>query len=142
MAATSLGGASVVIAGAGLAGLSAAHDLVALGADVTIVDARDRVGGRVWTIHDGFAERQHAEAGGDMIDEGQTEILNLARELGLKLSRILRSGFGFARRDGSGRTRISFGKWTRRGWMGAGYLVAREVAPDFTSTVFRGRLGS
>jgi branched-chain amino acid transport system substrate-binding protein len=37
-------------------------------------------------------------------------------------------------------TRISFGKWTRRGWMGAGYLVAREVTPDFTSTVFRGRL--
>lgn len=37
-------------------------------------------------------------------------------------------------------TRISFGKWTRRGWMGAGYLIAREVAPDFKSTVFRGRL--
>jgi branched-chain amino acid transport system substrate-binding protein len=37
-------------------------------------------------------------------------------------------------------TRISFGNWTRRGWMGAGYLVAREVAPDFKSTVFRGRL--
>ena len=37
-------------------------------------------------------------------------------------------------------TRISFGHWTRRGWMGAGYLVAREVAPDFKSTVFRGRL--
>jgi len=39
-------------------------------------------------------------------------------------------------------TRISFGKWTRRGWMGTGYLVARAVAPDFTSTVFRGRLSS
>ena len=38
-------------------------------------------------------------------------------------------------------TRISFGKWTRRGWMGAGYLIAREVTPDFKSTVFRGRLG-
>lgn len=37
-------------------------------------------------------------------------------------------------------TRISFGKWTRRGWMGAGYLVGREVTPDFTSTVLRGRL--
>jgi hypothetical protein len=37
-------------------------------------------------------------------------------------------------------TRISFGHWTRRGWMGAGYLVAREVAPDLASTVFRGRL--
>ena len=38
-------------------------------------------------------------------------------------------------------TRISFGNWTRRGWMGAGYLIAREVTPDFQSTVFRGRLG-
>ena len=38
-------------------------------------------------------------------------------------------------------TRISFGNWTRRGWMGAGYLIAREVTPDFKSTVFRGRLG-
>ena len=27
-------------------------------------------------------------------------------------------------------TRISFGKWTRRGWMGAGYLVARQLDPD------------
>jgi ABC-type branched-subunit amino acid transport system substrate-binding protein len=43
--------------------------------------------------------------------------------------------------SGSPGTRISFGKWTRRGWMGAGYLVAREVAPDLKSTVFRGRYG-
>jgi branched-chain amino acid transport system substrate-binding protein len=28
--------------------------------------------------------------------------------------------------SGSAGTRISYGKWTRRGWMGAGYLVARE----------------
>ena len=27
-------------------------------------------------------------------------------------------------------TRLSFGKWTRRGWMGAGYLVARRLDPD------------
>jgi branched-chain amino acid transport system substrate-binding protein len=39
-------------------------------------------------------------------------------------------------------TRISFGKWTRRGWMGAGYLVAREVTPDLTGTVLRGRLST
>jgi ABC-type branched-subunit amino acid transport system substrate-binding protein len=43
--------------------------------------------------------------------------------------------------SGSPGTRISFGKWTRRGWMGAGYLVAREVAPDLKSTVLRGRYG-
>ena len=50
----------------------------AMGADVTVVDARDRVGGRVWTIRDGFADGQHAEAGGDMIDEDQHEIRALA----------------------------------------------------------------
>jgi ABC-type branched-subunit amino acid transport system substrate-binding protein len=27
-------------------------------------------------------------------------------------------------------TRVSFGKWTRRGWMGSGYLVARQLDPD------------
>ena len=43
---------------------------------------------------------------------------------------------------GEAGTRISFGNWTRRGWMGAGYLIAREVTPDLQSTVFRGRLGA
>lgn len=31
---------------------------------------------------------------------------------------------------GSPGTRVSFGQWTRRGWMGAGYLVARTLDPD------------
>ena len=115
MSATTLGGASVVVAGAGLAGLSAARDLVALGADVTVVDARDRVGGRVWTIRDGFAERQHAEAGGDMIDEAQHEIRELAGELGLKLTRILRGGFGYVRADRSGKAKI-VQRDASRGW--------------------------
>jgi monoamine oxidase len=101
-----LRGVPVLVAGAGLAGLAAARDLAARGADLTIVEPRDRVGGRAWTIRNGFAERQHAEAGGDMIDEAQTEIRALAGEVGLKLSPILRGGFGLARRDGSGRTKI------------------------------------
>ena len=109
-----LDGASVLIAGAGLAGLAAARDLIALGAAVTIVDARDRVGGRVWTIRDGFAEQQHAEAGGDMIDEEQHEIRQLAAELGLKMTRILRSGFGYVRQDAQGRARIV--QRNARGW--------------------------
>ena len=101
-----LAGASVVVAGAGLAGLAAARDLTAMGAAVTVFDARDRVGGRVWTIRDGFAEGQHAEAGGDMIDEEQRAIRELAKDLGLEMIRILRHGFGYVRLDSSGRPRI------------------------------------
>ena len=78
---TTLSGVSVLVAGAGFAGLAAARDLIALGATVTVIDVRDRVGGRVWTIRDGFAESQHAEAGGDMIDGDQHEIRRLAGEL-------------------------------------------------------------
>jgi len=112
-----LAGATVLVAGAGLAGLAAARDLSALGAHVTVIDARDRVGGRVWTIRDGFGEGQHAEAGGDMIDEAQNEIRDLCKEVGLKLTRILRGGFRFVRTDASGKLRIvsrdAYGTWER-----------------------------
>lgn len=111
----SLTGTSVLVAGAGLAGLAAAHDLLQLGATVTLVDARDRVGGRVWTIRGGFADGQHAEAGGDLIDEAQHEIRALAAEYSLKLTRILRGGFAYVRSSSSGRPRIVT-RATTRGW--------------------------
>ncbi|MEB3290470.1 MAG: FAD-dependent oxidoreductase [Leptolyngbya sp.] len=41
----------VVVIGAGLAGLAAAQELQRLGHSVTVVEARDRIGGRVWTSH-------------------------------------------------------------------------------------------
>lgn len=110
-----LRGVRVVVAGAGLAGLAAAHDLAAVEADVTLIEARNRVGGRVWTIRDAFAEKQHAEAGGDMIDEAQQEIRSLAEEVGLGLTRILRGGFGYARLDDGGRPRI-VRRQAGRGW--------------------------
>ncbi len=73
-----------------------------MGAAVTVIDARDRVGGRVWTIREGFAEGQHAEAGGDMIDEAQTRSASWPATLGLTLTRILRDGFGYVRPDAAG----------------------------------------
>jgi monoamine oxidase len=112
---SALNGVSVLVVGAGLAGLSAARDLTALGATVTVVEARDRVGGRAWTIREGFKDGQHAEGGADLIDGAQEEIHKLAAELGLELTRILRSGWGFVRPDGRGRPQI-VRHGVARGW--------------------------
>jgi monoamine oxidase len=109
MARRDLAGKSVIVAGAGLAGLSAARALEGRGAAVTVVEARNRVGGRVWTLRDQFAGGQFAEAGADLIEEEQEHVLGLARDLGLKPERILRESFGFYGPDARGRRRIHSG---------------------------------
>jgi ABC-type branched-subunit amino acid transport system substrate-binding protein len=43
--------------------------------------------------------------------------------------------------SGAPGTRLSFGKWTRRGWMGAGYLVARQLEPEFGKARLVARFG-
>jgi monoamine oxidase len=121
--ASDLSGVSVLVAGAGLAGLAAARDLARWGADVTVVEARDRVGGRVFTVREGFVESQHAEAGGDLIDEDQNEIRRLAQELGLSFVRILRHGFGYVKPVSSGPKVAT--QSVARGWS----RLANAVAP-------------
>jgi monoamine oxidase len=88
-----LGGMRVLVAGAGLAGLCAAREMALAGAVVTVLDARSRVGGRVWTVRDGFREEQYGELGAEFIDAEQHEIRNLVAALGLDLVRVLRHGF-------------------------------------------------
>jgi monoamine oxidase len=123
-----LTGVSVIVAGAGLAGLSAARELEARGAAVTVVEGRGRVGGRVWTLRDTFASRQHAEAGADLIEGEQEHVLGLAKALGLEPVRILRGSFGFYGPDGRGTRRIYGGP-------SAFAQIGRYLAPeakDFT----------
>ena len=73
-----------VVVGAGLAGLRAATELVAAGADVVVLEARDRVGGRVFSHR--FADGQTCERGAEFIDGNHTEVISLAGDLGLELT--------------------------------------------------------
>jgi monoamine oxidase len=86
-------GTSVLVAGAGLAGLTAARELRKKGASVTVIDARDRVGGRVFTAREAFLHGEHAEIGADLIDESQAEICRLIAAVGLRTAKILPGGF-------------------------------------------------
>lgn len=54
----------VIVIGAGLAGLTAAYELVNWGHDVTVLEAQTRPGGRVYTLRSPFSDGLSVEAGG------------------------------------------------------------------------------
>ena len=71
----------VAIVGAGLAGLSAAKDLVAAGKSVIVLEARDRVGGRV--LNAKLPNGGVTEVGAEFIGPTQDRVIALADSLGL-----------------------------------------------------------
>ena len=76
--------ADVVVVGAGVAGLVAAHILEAAGCDVVVLEARDRVGGRVLGAEVAGAR---VELGGTWTGPGQDRIKHFAVSLGIGLKR-------------------------------------------------------
>lgn len=72
----------VVVVGAGLAGLTAACELVAAGQEVAVFEARDRVGGR--TLNHDLGDGHVVEAGGQFVGPTQDHILALADDVGVK----------------------------------------------------------
>jgi len=141
----------VVIVGAGFAGLTAARDLVAAGHDVVVLEARDRVGGRVWTKQlDGGAA---INVGGEFVGPGQLRMEKLAADLGVETfpthnmgEHVLRFGSTQARYRGTiprispvvlldmGRAQARFDKLAKRVPLEAPW--AADEADDWDSQTF------
>ena len=76
----------IAVIGAGLAGLAAATELVKTGHDVTVYEARDRVGGRVWSETITVAGTDHViERGAEFVLNGYTTLRSYCTEHGLDL---------------------------------------------------------
>lgn len=54
---------AVTVVGAGMAGLVAAYELARAGHKVKVLEAQQRVGGRIWTLREPFSDGLYAEAG-------------------------------------------------------------------------------
>lgn len=79
----------VVIVGAGAAGLTAAHELRKAGLSVAVLEARERVGGRLWTdVIDGAM----LEIGGQWVSPDQEALKETIAELGLETYSRYREG--------------------------------------------------
>src|SRR5215510_469090 len=75
----------VIVIGAGLAGLAAAYELTQAGHAVTVLEARTRSGGRVWTLRDAFPAGLYAEAGATNVFDNHAWTMKYARQLGVTL---------------------------------------------------------
>lgn len=79
----------VVIVGAGAAGLTAANELRKAGLSVAVLEARERVGGRLWTdVVDGAM----LELGGQWVSPDQDALIETVAELGLETFSRYREG--------------------------------------------------
>ncbi len=75
----------VVIVGAGLAGLTACRQLLGDGADVTLIEAGTRLGGRVRTVRAPFRDGQYVESGAEWIDTHHHRMRSLLDRYGMEL---------------------------------------------------------
>src|SRR5712671_2535583 len=83
---------TVLVVGAGLAGLSAAHRLREAGKRVIVIEARPLPGGRVRTLRGYFDDGIYAELGAARVAESHEYVLNWVNDLGLSLTPFAPAG--------------------------------------------------
>src|SRR5215469_8238331 len=91
----------VCVVGAGYAGLTAARRLTQAGKSVVVLEARDRVGGRIWTFH--LPDGSPIDRGGGWLANRHDAILKLASEVGVSTYKTYDAGYHLL--VGEGRTR-------------------------------------
>ena len=74
---------SVAVIGAGFAGLACAYELMSAGYDVSVIEARERLGGRVLSFAD-LVPGKNVEGGGELIGSNHPVWVNYARQFGLE----------------------------------------------------------
>ena len=82
----------VIVVGAGLAGLAAAYELVQLGHDVTVLEAQNRPGGRIYTLRSPFADGLYAEAGAISYSDSFHHMVRYVKTFGLPSAQIAPKG--------------------------------------------------
>lgn len=83
-------GRRVTVVGAGFSGLACAYELLSAGYEVTVLDARDRIGGRVLSFND-MVSGKVVEGGGELIGSNHPTWVAYAKKFGLTFNDVTES---------------------------------------------------
>ena len=119
--------ADVCVVGAGYAGLTAARRLAGAGRSVIVLEARDRVGGRIWTHH--LSDGSTIDRGGAFLAPGHDAIHELAKEVGVSTYKTWTKGDHLL--IGGGRTRRYRGLIPKIGPLAVASIAWAQVKLDW-----------
>jgi monoamine oxidase len=125
----------VIVVGAGFAGLQAATDLAAAGLEVVVLEARDRVGGRVWSQELVPGEpRTVVERGAEFVLDGYDLMREVLADLGLRLAA---TGMSYYEREpvGGGRTSHAAMSEVARAFPAAADALPGRSVADVVATI-------
>jgi monoamine oxidase len=91
------GRSPILVVGGGIAGLTAAYRLRQGGVRADLIEATNRIGGRIRTVPKVAGTEISADLGGEFIDSGHSNLISLATELGLRAIDLAQVQSGFVK---------------------------------------------